>query len=579
MKSIFRFVLFFLVEASVMPILTGCNSNGGHQVVQQGDTAYTDQAAMMVHGTDPERALLILDSAVIVGNLDPFTADMLRAKVYGNTLSSEQRLDTAIQICEMLLTNDSTSIATPDGIRNRRLVLEQLCKSLRLKRDNESWLRYSIELSQLHRQAGDDVEALRTEAEICFVMTSLGQIDEGLSRLDDIIRKLDVDGSIDYMDAYIVATKRKINALQDLHRLHEIIPLALDIIQRLNHFTLHQQDYADDSFRLPNIPEDRQRYIDFYTAQALAFLSSAYVEDKPDSARFYMNLFDSTDYSRTFSGQRMTVLTRIALGDIEQGLSVLDEMERHLGTDTVNSEYATILLGRASAARMIGNIAQALDCQIRYTTLAKRLNDSLLLSRAHDYAAHYQVQEQKMKTMEAEADASRFLIIVIALSVMLFLLLGFSLYVFFQKRIVSEKNRALVRMINLVEPENSEQSVPEPSEFNRDDTSKALFETIDATIRNQRLYANASLQRQDVCDYFGINRHQLNSLLAAYSGKSSFTQYVNGIRMENALALLRENSDRSILSIATEVGFTPANFREQFKRMYGMTPVEFRQNL
>ena len=35
----------------------------------------------------------------------------------------------------------------------------------------------------------------------------------------------------------------------------------------------------------------------------------------------------------------------------------------------------------------------------------------------------------------------------------------------------------------------------------------------------------------------------------------------------------------NISAIATEVGFTPANLREQFKRKYGMTPVEYRQNL
>jgi AraC-like DNA-binding protein len=34
----------------------------------------------------------------------------------------------------------------------------------------------------------------------------------------------------------------------------------------------------------------------------------------------------------------------------------------------------------------------------------------------------------------------------------------------------------------------------------------------------------------------------------------------------------------TVSAIATEVGFTPANLREQFKRKYGMTPVDYRQN-
>jgi AraC-like DNA-binding protein len=30
---------------------------------------------------------------------------------------------------------------------------------------------------------------------------------------------------------------------------------------------------------------------------------------------------------------------------------------------------------------------------------------------------------------------------------------------------------------------------------------------------------------------------------------------------------------------ADAVGLTPANFREQFKRQFGMTPTEYRQNV
>jgi AraC-like DNA-binding protein len=71
----------------------------------------------------------------------------------------------------------------------------------------------------------------------------------------------------------------------------------------------------------------------------------------------------------------------------------------------------------------------------------------------------------------------------------------------------------------------------------------------------------------------------LNDLLADHADGQSFPQYVNTIRLEKALYLLRDEPAKTISAIATEVGFTPANLREQFKRKYGMTPVEYRQNL
>ena len=49
--------------------------------------------------------------------------------------------------------------------------------------------------------------------------------------------------------------------------------------------------------------------------------------------------------------------------------------------------------------------------------------------------------------------------------------------------------------------------------------------------------------------------------------------------MEVALPLLRDNPSMTIAVIATAVGFTPANFREQFKRQYGVSPQEYRQSL
>ena len=157
-----------------------------------------------------------------------------------------------------------------------------------------------------------------------------------------------------------------------------------------------------------------------------------------------------------------------------------------------------------------------------------------------------------------------------------------------QRQIISEKNRALVRMINgtpLVVPTDETEETEESEEVNESEepgepeTNSALFDTIDTTIRTEHLYANVSLQRQDVCSRFCITRHTLNSLLAQHAGSSSFPQYINNIRMEVALPLLRDEPSMTIAAIAAAVGFTPANFREQFKRQYGVTPQEYRQSL
>lgn len=109
--------------------------------------------------------------------------------------------------------------------------------------------------------------------------------------------------------------------------------------------------------------------------------------------------------------------------------------------------------------------------------------------------------------------------------------------------------------------------------------SQDLFKKINATIRKERLYADIDLMREDIMRRFGIGRHRLNDLLSAYADGMSFPQYINAIRMEEAYMLLTDHPEMTIAEVARQVGFTAPNLREQFKRCYGISPVEYRAGL
>ncbi len=108
---------------------------------------------------------------------------------------------------------------------------------------------------------------------------------------------------------------------------------------------------------------------------------------------------------------------------------------------------------------------------------------------------------------------------------------------------------------------------------------KELFKTIDTIIRQERLYAQVNLLREDIMKRFGIGRHHLNDQLNAFADGMSFPQYINSIRMEVAHDLLTNHPEMPIADVAREVGFTAPNLREQFKRCYGITPTEYRAGL
>ena len=535
-----------------------------------GNTPYQPDSILVTYATNPERALKLLDSALLLGNISDYRGQYIRAKIYSKSLT-EQRLDSAIMICKTLLTHDSVR---NDPVEEEN-ILDLLIACSRARHDFEQYLQCATQKAALCQQQGEETESWRMEAEVGMILTHLGQVDKGLQKLDEAISHLDAPGSIDRMDAFTIAVKRKISALHDLGRFAEIIPLAQRTLDRLNHYEQHAKEYAEDSYRLSwsDNPNDRDRYLDFTRAQAWGFMAQAYAHlGDAQKAREYLALFNQSGYGQTFAARRMIAPTQMALGMYDDALSTYDEVERRMAADTLNEDYAVILRSRAVAASAKGHIAEAYNYQKRYSDLSKMVSDSLHRGEAHDYAALYHAQEQQLEIQEKQAEAERSHIISIAVTVLALLAIAFAFYFFRQKRVVSEKNHALVRMINSMQPKPIDSST-----INNADSE--LFEHIDTAIRSERLYTNVGLQRQDICDHFNISRHTLNDLLAEFTGGLSFPQYVNNLRLEEALRLLRDDPDKTISAIATEVGFSSANLREQFKRKYGMTPAEYRQNM
>jgi AraC-like DNA-binding protein len=546
------------------------------------NTPYQQDSVLVTYATNPVRALNLLDSALLLGNISDYRGQFIRAKIYSKSLM-EQQQDSAILILTSLLTHDSVR----NNATEQENIYDMLIAATRIKHDLEAYLHWATLKAELCQQQGEETERWRTEADIGYLMTCLGQIDGGLHKLDDAISRLDGPGSIDRMDAFIIAVKRKINALNDLHRYDEVITLGQRILDRLDHYEQHAKEYKEDSYRLSwsDNPNDRDRYLDFSRAQAWGFIAQAYSLTPDPSpkgegssnrsmAQKYLAMFDSSGYGKTFMGRRMIVPTQMALGMYDEALATYDEVERRMAADTLNDDYAVILRSRAIAARAKGHIAEALDYETRYATLSKAVSDSLHRSEAHDYAARYHAQEQQLEIQEKEAEAERLHIVSLAIAVMALLAVAFAVYFFRQKRIVTEKNRALVRMMN---EQMSEPSTPVVTRKEAEDEA-SIFKAIDAAIRSERLYTNIGLQRQNICDRFGISRHALNDLLTEYADGQSFPQYINTIRLSEALRLLHDEPVKTVSTIANEVGFTPANFREQFKRKYGITPADYRQN-
>ena len=93
MRKTLHLILYIAVITIMTMGCTGKNSQTAKESDRQSqpsDTLYTQKAAMAVSGYQPERALQIIDSAVIVGNLSEVRADVERARIYSMTQAKSQ---------------------------------------------------------------------------------------------------------------------------------------------------------------------------------------------------------------------------------------------------------------------------------------------------------------------------------------------------------------------------------------------------------------------------------------------------------------------------------------------------------
>ena len=530
---------------------------------------------MMIYGTQPERALTIVDSALIVGNVSPFRADFIRAKIYANSLE-KQELNKAIDLCEGLLRNDSTQVVDNATFANRSNVLGVMMDACRKKGDEERWLQFAIERAELNRSHGMLTEALRMEAEIGAAMTHVGRREEGLIKLEHVIRTVDTGApSLDRMDALIIALKRRINVFEMAGRFQDMITDAKAIISKLEDYRDRPSAYAHDSFRLTK-GTDMGRYCDFYTAQAMAYLARAYAHMTPPNipeVRKYASLVEKSEFGRTFGIRSMLTPAWKALGQWDKLMAVDADAESRMGNDTINVAYSAILKDRADEARARGHFVQAISYMERYTRLQEQLNEKRQETEAQNYAARYHALEQDREIQEEKARSKRKDTIIAIISVLMLLAALFAFFSIRHHRSILEKNRALARMISELSESQASSKAESPK------PSREQFDLIDRTVREEKLYTNINLQRQDIVDRFNINRHAMNDLFTAFAGGQSFTAYINNLRLQDAVRLLQDEPEHSISDIAEAVGFSPATLREQFKHQYGMTPTEYRQNL
>lgn len=479
------------------------------------DTLYTLKRALSIFAYEPVKALTIIDSAVIVGNLGEMEADRNRAYIYSQTLMGEQldsvmgwtngeRLDTAKAIGERLL-QQSSEMPEEDVLAFRQDVLEMLVYTARMQKDTTRRLQRAQQLVEVCRAQGAETEARRSEAEVAATLCYMGQEERGLARLDSVIALLDGEsGRFNELDALIIALKRKIGVLIALGRDAEILPSSRRILERLNDYEQHPADYHDGSYREPANKTARADYIAFYRSQAQNFITAAYA-----------TIGEAGNTNETFEQLEHIVRDATAREHAARYRALEQQMRRQEAEDrALHSQIITIVI--------------SILLMITLAILGWYGHQKRAISKKNRYLA-----EQISETLK-------------------------------YRELYWDEHSHNVQPISITDSLSTL-------------TDEQLFQHINDIIVSEQLFLDSRFGRQTLVDRFQLSKNRLGAVFSKGSNHDSLSDYIQTLRLEYAAQLLIKQPEASITKVAAQSGFSSCHyFSTRFHMHFGMSPTDFR---
>ena len=329
-KSVDKRNVLYIILLAITMAFAGCASEGADDVALS-DSEYTEATAMSVHLAEPERALTIIDSAVIVGNLSTPRAEYLKAVTQYGGLDN---MPLARQTCLDLLEHKEALTDT--------LTLEQtyiLLASIEKSSCNyAAVIRYATEASRLAHASGRYHVVGKMEGYIAHAQALTGHTNEGIDRLQSVIEELRQMNNFDGVTSYHSASKNLLHILNDNSRFDEMVTVCEAMLSCYDELEQHPE-----RFSIEREGFDPAEFVDFARGQTLAFLTIAYAEQgniakglEAEEAVF------RTRWSQSPDCDLMLVSAYHRLGQFDRFDQAMDRIDAEMIArgDTLNANYS-----------------------------------------------------------------------------------------------------------------------------------------------------------------------------------------------------------------------------------------------
>ena len=321
---------------------------------------------------------------------------------------------------------------------------------------------------------------------------------------------------------------------------------------------------------------DRQ---EAYLYSRLAYLSQR--QGRYIVANEYYQKFLTTDFSKTNLGLLEINDYLLELGNYQD---VIDNNKRFFldvdMDDVVSVIYQRALRQSATAYEGIGNYEWAYGALEKLSEIKERhrlaINRQFVLDRENTA----EVLRYKQDLQRVENDLiKRHNLLVFFILITVLLLVLFILVLYDHKRLNSRNKKITSLLVELREAKE------ESEQYHMDNIDSLpqdyrLFLKFDEKVRNERLYLNYQMQRDDFARLMGVDRNRFASIIKEYTGGGNLNSYLNDMRLEYSIYLLKNHPEMSIQEVG-EASALPSSttFYRLFKEKYDISPKVFREQL
>ena len=341
----------------------------------------------------------------------------------------------------------------------------------------------------------------------------------------------------------------------------------------------------------------------------MAYLS--YQVKKPQMAKKYADMFYSTVFSTTSMGQLEINDFLLESGDYH---SVLVHSKAYFSeldaSDSLNVIYLRTLYQSGKAYSALGKYSDAYNAMMQAYDIRNKMRVNMERNQIFDLT---DVTDAVSREYELEKAAYRVQmqhrIIIGLVGIMAFLLLLFG-GLWRAQSVIKRKNRKMAELILELDDQRNAllarhafpqlEMAEEPGEEEQPDEvdaaigtdadtdtsdvavpeNETLFQTFDQQVKEQRLYLDYQLTRDDYAQLMGVDRNRFASILKLFTAGGNLSCYLNDLRLEYSIGLFRNHPDWPISKVATESALPSlSTFYRLFKDKYGISPNSFRKTM